>query len=73
MGLKFGIHMMRGIPRQAVKAKTPIDGGNFTAADAANTNSICRWCLVANGVSKAFTLTPFLGWCERRQLPSHPG
>ena len=26
MGLKFGIHIMRGIPRQAVHANTPIKG-----------------------------------------------
>lgn len=44
MGLKFGFHMMRGIPRQAVKAATPIKGSNFSAADAADTNSICGWC-----------------------------
>ena len=35
MGLKFGFHMMRGIPRQAVNERTPIEGSNFTAADAA--------------------------------------
>ena len=34
MGLKFGFHYMRGIPRQAVQAKTPIADSNFTAADA---------------------------------------
>lgn len=34
MGLKFGFHMMRGIPRQAVNANTPIEGSHFTAADA---------------------------------------
>ena len=44
LGLKFGFHMMRGIPRQAVSAKTPIEGSAFTAADAGNTNSICGWC-----------------------------
>jgi alpha-galactosidase len=44
MGLKFGFHMMRGIPRQAFKAGTPIEGGNYTAADAADTKSICGWC-----------------------------
>ena len=44
MGLKFGLHMMRGIPRQSVKAATPVQGRGFTAADAANTNSICGWC-----------------------------
>jgi len=62
-GLKFGLHLMRGIPRQAVAAKTPIkllpprilmsprQAGNarpirrtsYTAADVADTNSICRW------------------------------
>ena len=44
LDLKFGFHMMRGIPRQAVFARTPIEGSTFTAADAANTNSICGWC-----------------------------
>jgi hypothetical protein len=44
MGLKFGIHVMRGIPRQAVAANTPIEGSDFHAADAANTNSTCVWC-----------------------------
>ncbi len=43
-GLKFGIHMMRGIPRQAVYARSPIEGGSFTAADAGNTNDTCGWC-----------------------------
>lgn len=50
MGLKFGFHMMRGIPRQAVKAKTPIQDSNFTAADAGNTASICGWCPDMYGV-----------------------
>jgi hypothetical protein len=50
MGLKFGLHMMRGIPRQAVKAKTPIEGSRSTAADAGNTNSICGWCPDMYGV-----------------------
>lgn len=44
MGLKFGVHMMRGIPRQAVKAGAPIEGTSFTAADAGVTNDICKWC-----------------------------
>ena len=50
MGLKFGIHVMRGIPRQAVAAKTPIEGTPFTAADAANTASTCPWCPDMYGV-----------------------
>ncbi len=43
MGLKFGIHMMRGISRQAVKQNTPVAGTSFRAADIANTRSICPW------------------------------
>ena len=44
MGLKFGIHVMRGIPRQAVLANTKIFGGNFTAAEAGDQNDKCVWC-----------------------------
>jgi hypothetical protein len=44
MGLKFGIHVMRGIPRQAVLANTKILGGQFTAADVGDTNDQCVWC-----------------------------
>ena len=53
MGLKFGIHVMRGIPRQAVKANTPIQGGSFKAAEAANTASTCPWCPDMFGVDAA--------------------
>lgn len=42
-GLKFGIHLMRGIPRQAVRLNTPVKGSDVRAADIANTNSICPW------------------------------
>ncbi|WP_319995256.1 alpha-galactosidase [Trichococcus shcherbakoviae] len=43
MGLKFGIHIMRGIPRQAVHGDTPILGTQKTARDIADENSICPW------------------------------
>lgn len=44
LGLKFGIHVMRGIPRQAVWAKTPVKGANGITADMiADTTSICPW------------------------------
>jgi len=43
LGLKFGIHLMRGIPRQAVVAKLPVKGTRYTAADIADTNSRCGW------------------------------
>ncbi len=50
MGMKFGFHMMRGIPRQSVANNTPIAGSSFTAADAANTQSTCGWCPDMYGV-----------------------
>jgi hypothetical protein len=56
MGLKFGIHVQRGIPRQDVKANTPIEGSNFKAADAANTGNTCPWnpdMFGVNGASPA--------------------
>ncbi|WP_145135641.1 glycoside hydrolase family 27 protein [Paenibacillus sp. Y412MC10] len=43
LGLKFGIHIMRGIPRQAVHDNTPIKGTNVTARDIAHTCSFCGW------------------------------
>jgi hypothetical protein len=43
LGLKFGIHIIRGIPRKAVDANLPIAGSKFHAADAANTSDRCRW------------------------------
>jgi hypothetical protein len=51
LGLKFGIHIMRGIPRNSVTANLPIDGSTFTAAEAGNTNSKCVWCPDMFGVS----------------------
>ena len=37
LGLKFGIHILQGIPREAVSHNTPIDGSpNLHARDAAN-------------------------------------
>jgi hypothetical protein len=50
-GLKFGIHIMRGIPRNTVNANLPIEGSNFTAAEAGNTNSKCVWCPDMFGVN----------------------
>ncbi|HSV26969.1 MAG TPA: glycoside hydrolase family 27 protein [Sedimentisphaerales bacterium] len=42
-GLKFGIHIMRGISRQAVRRNVPILGTSVRAADIADVNSMCRW------------------------------
>lgn len=51
MGLKFGIHIMRGIPRQAVHRNTPIKGGKYTARDIAQEYSVCSWNTDMYGVN----------------------
>jgi alpha-galactosidase len=44
LGLKFGIHVMRGIPRQAYWEKTPILGTQGITADmVGDTSSKCPW------------------------------
>jgi alpha-galactosidase len=43
-GLKFGIHIMRGIPKKAVEEKMPIKGTNGITADQIyTTNMQCAW------------------------------
>ena len=53
LGLKFGIHIMRGIPRQAVARKTPVLGSKVTAADIADAGSDCTWLNHMYGVDMA--------------------
>jgi alpha-galactosidase len=43
LGLKFGIHIMRGIPRLAVEQNLPVLGTDARAKDIADTSSICSW------------------------------
>jgi len=43
LGLKFGIHILRGIPKQAVEKNLPIDGSKLHAADVADTKDVCPW------------------------------
>lgn len=59
LGLKFGIHIIRGIPREAVDKNLPIDGSSLHAADAADTSDVCRWNpdnygLKANAAGQAY-------------------
>jgi len=42
-GLKFGIHIMRGIPWQAVEENTIIKGTNYRAKDIATGKDSCSW------------------------------
>ena len=43
LGLKFGVHILRGIPKEAVAKKLPIEGSSFHASDAADTADTCPW------------------------------
>jgi alpha-galactosidase len=42
-GLTFGIHLMRGIPRQAVAKNLPVKGTAHHAQDVADKSSTCPW------------------------------
>jgi len=42
-GLKFGFHIMRGIPREAVEQNLPIKGTPYHAADIADKVNVCKW------------------------------
>ncbi len=51
LGLKFGVHLMRGITRKAVELKLPIKGApGITAADIADRSSTCPWCHYNYGI-----------------------
>ena len=43
LGLRFGIHIIRGIPKEAVQRNLVIADSTFHAADAADTTDTCRW------------------------------
>ncbi len=43
LGLKFGIHIMRGVPRMAAHRRLPILGSAASCDEAADPNSICLW------------------------------
>jgi hypothetical protein len=42
-GLLFGIHIVRGIPKEAVEKNLPLGLGGFTARDAADVGETCPW------------------------------
>jgi alpha-galactosidase len=70
LGLKFGLHIIRGIPREAVEKNLPIEGSAFHATDAANTGDTCRWNsdnygLKANAAAQAYydsIIKLYAGW-----------
>ncbi len=42
-GLKFGLHIVRGVPKQAVEENLPIANSPYRMADAADRNATCPW------------------------------
>lgn len=50
-GLKFGIHILRGIARAAVHQNLPLPTSSGTAQDIADTDNICLWCPDMYGVN----------------------
>ena len=50
LGLKFGIHILRGIPKQVVDENLPVASSNFHAADAGDKSSTCPWSDANYGV-----------------------
>jgi alpha-galactosidase len=53
LGLKFGIHILRGIPRQAVARNLSIAMSPYTATEAAVTDDTCPWNTFMYGVQDA--------------------
>ncbi len=43
LGLKFGLHMMRGIPRPAFQANLPVLNSPYRAQDIGDPTRICPW------------------------------
>jgi hypothetical protein len=41
--LKFGIHIMRGVPREAVERNLPIEGSRYRAAEIADKVNVAGW------------------------------
>jgi alpha-galactosidase len=43
LGLKFGIHILRGIPKQAAEKNLPIAGSPYHAGEAVDRSDLCPW------------------------------
>ena len=43
LGLKFGVHLMRGVPRLAADRNLPIKGTSHTCGEIADRVNVCQW------------------------------
>eukprot|EP01112_Ceratiomyxa_fruticulosa_P020315 TRINITY_DN6884_c0_g1_i1.p1 TRINITY_DN6884_c0_g1~~TRINITY_DN6884_c0_g1_i1.p1 ORF type:complete len:350 (-),score=53.18 TRINITY_DN6884_c0_g1_i1:31-1005(-) len=55
LGLKLGIHIMRGIHKQIVENNEPIEGTPFTANQIASKNDSCVWNSQFYGINSEYT------------------
>ena len=53
LGLKFGLHIIRGIPREAVARTLPIAGSKYFAKEAAEISDVCPWNAYNYGLNPA--------------------
>jgi len=53
LGLKFGIHILRGIPREAVARDLRFAHSPYKASEAADINDVCPWSTYMYGVQNA--------------------
>ena len=53
LGLKFGLHILRGIPREAVDKNLPIAGSSYHAKEAAEISDVCPWNTYNYGLKPA--------------------
>lgn len=51
LGLKFGVHIMRGMSLQVVDEDTKVLGTSLHASDIADKDSKCEWCTFTCGVN----------------------
>ena len=52
-GLKFGLHLMRGVPRWAAERRLPIKGTKRHAGEIADPSRVCAWEYTMYGVDMA--------------------
>jgi hypothetical protein len=50
LGVKFGVHLFRGVIRKAWEFNLPVKGTPYRIRDIADTQSICSWCPLTYGV-----------------------
>ena len=53
LGLRFGVHVMRGIPRRATEQDLPVLGTTATARDVADPSARCTWNPDMDGLDHA--------------------